>query len=196
MGILVSIDLLVPAIGVDYRMKNFIIFGKDDLVIPVDLGSDSVVEELDAMAAQGFRVLSDSCTANNSEEAISSWEDQISLRENYAHILTSTTHVISDGYSIEKNAGVVTSTIVIGANILRDAIAEVSNIVGGQSMTYMSKIESSKEQALLNVRKAASDRGCNAVIGLSIDVNQVSGGGKSMFMITASGTAVVARAIE
>jgi len=196
MGILVRIDLLVPAIGVDYRMKNFIIFGKDDLVIPVDLGSDSVVEELDAMAAQGFRVLSDSCTANNSEEAISSWEDQISLRENYAHILTSTTHVISDGYSIEKNAGVVTSTIVIGANILRDAIAEVSNIVGGQSMTYMSKIESSKEQALLNVRKAASDRGCNAVIGLSIDVNQVSGGGKSMFMITASGTAVVARVIE
>ncbi|MBY7909935.1 YbjQ family protein [Vibrio fluvialis] len=177
-------------------MKNFIIFGKDDLVIPVDLGSDSVVEELDAMAAQGFSVLSDSCTANNSEEAISSWEDQISFRENYAHILTSTTHVISDGYSIEKNAGVVTSTIVIGANILRDAIAEVSNIVGGQSMTYMSKIESSKEQALLNVRKAASDRGCNAVIGLSIDVNQVSGGGKSMFMITASGTAVVARAIE
>lgn len=177
-------------------MKKFIIYGKDDLVVPVDLESSSVIEELDAMAAQGFKVLSDSCVAISSEEALSTWREQLSSQNNYDYVLTSTTHIIADGFVIEKNVGIVTSTVVGGTNILRDVMAEVSNVVGGQSKTYMNKIESIKEQALFELRRSASKKNCNAIIGIQVDVDQVSGGGKSMFMVTASGTAVVANKVE
>ncbi|WP_369436738.1 heavy metal-binding domain-containing protein [Vibrio jasicida] len=41
------------------------------------------------------------------------------------------------------------------------------------------------------MRKQAANKKCNAIVGVSIDVDEVSGGGKSMFMVTAVGTAVI-----
>ncbi|WP_421179888.1 heavy metal-binding domain-containing protein [Aeromonas enteropelogenes] len=46
-------------------------------------------------------------------------------------------------------------------------------------------------QALVQLRKQADELGCNALIGVSIDVDEVAGGGKSMMMVTATGTAIV-----
>ena len=77
-----------------------------------------------------------------------------------------------------------------GTNIFKDLFASVRDIVGGNSATYMSKLDEIKSQVLSQLRKKACELGCNAVIGVSIDVDEISGGGKSMLMVTASGTAV------
>ena len=66
----------------------------------------------------------------------------------------------------------------------------MSDFFGGRSATYADQISRIKAQALTDLKYEAIELGANAVISVSIDVDEVSGGGKSMFMITAYGTAV------
>ncbi|OCP92021.1 hypothetical protein BTA15_06885 [Vibrio parahaemolyticus] len=98
---------------------------------------------------------------------------------------------MSSDLDIVENHGVITSTVVAGTNFLRDILAGVRDIVGGQSGTYNNKLDQIKSDALLGLRKQAANKKCNAIVGVSIDVDEVSGGGKSMFMVTAVGTAVI-----
>ena len=67
-----------------------------------------------------------------------------------------------------------------------------SNVVkiGNNAFAGAIKLDEIKSQVLSQLRKKACELGCNAVIGVSIDVDEISGGGKSMLMVTASGTAV------
>ncbi len=46
-------------------------------------------------------------------------------------------------------------------------------------------------EAIQKIQKAAHEIGANGVVGLSIDMDEISGKSKSMFMLTAIGTAVV-----
>ncbi len=173
-------------------MKKYLIFGKEDTIVPVNLLSAEASEEIDALMAEGFSVLSDSCEAENTQEAINTWEKQLKEKNEYEFILTSSTNSISNNHIITSNKGVITSTVVAGTNFLRDILAGVRDVVGGQSETYINKIDAIKSDALFGLRKKAHEKSCNAVIGVSIDIDEISGGGKSMFMVTAVGTAVVA----
>lgn len=58
---------------------------------------------------------------------------------------------------------------------------------------YINKIDQIKAEALMGLRKQAAEKKCNAIVGVSIDVDEISGSGKSMFMVTAIGTAVVVK---
>ena len=102
---------------------------------------------------------------------------------------TSTTSQLY-GYSIETNLGFISSHVVAGANIFRDVLAAFSDTFGGRSGAYQSKLESIKQDAIEELSKKAMSKGGNGIVGLSIDVDEISGGNKSMLMITASGTAV------
>ncbi|EIU6823011.1 YbjQ family protein [Vibrio parahaemolyticus] len=172
-------------------MNKYIVFGKSGVTVPVDVMSATASEEIGSFMEQGFTILSDSCEAANAEEAIATWESQLKSKDNFEFVKTSSTNSISSDLEIIENHGVITTTVVAGTNFLRDILAGVRDIVGGQSGSYNNKLDQIKSNALLGLRKQAASKSCNAIVGVSIDVDEVSGGGKSMFMVTAIGTAVV-----
>jgi len=99
----------------------------------------------------------------------------------------------SDNFSnseIEEHLGIVDSQIVIGANIFRDVFSGFRDIFGGETKGYKKDIDKMKNAALSNIKNQAREKGANSIISLRIDLDEVSGGGKSMFMINVYGTAV------
>lgn len=75
----------------------------------------------------------------------------------------------------------------MGANIVRDFFASITDIVGGRSGAYESKLADARDTALGEMQDHARSLGANAVIGIDLDYEVV---GNSMLMVTASGTAV------
>ena len=109
---------------------------------------------------------------------------------NKSDILVSTTTSL-DGCEIIKYLKPITAHIVIGTNVFSDIIASWTDFLGGQSETYQKKLSESYQLALNEIKSTAFQIGANAVVGLHIDLDEISGKGKSMFMITATGTAVI-----
>lgn len=104
-------------------------------------------------------------------------------------ILISTTNTI-EGATIEKYLDIVSTNVIVGTNIFSDISASFTDFFGGNSGTYQSKLQEIHKTAIANLKTKASNLGSNAIIGLSVDFDEVSGKGKSMFMISALGTAV------
>lgn len=62
---------------------------------------------------------------------------------------------------------------------------------GGRSQSYQKQLTSLYNEAIERIKYAAYEIGSNCIIGLKIDMDEISGKGKSMFMLTAIGTAIV-----
>jgi uncharacterized protein YbjQ (UPF0145 family) len=172
-------------------MNTYIILGSNGIYVAVDILSDSASREIFELQQQGFTIAFDSCKAKSVEHAIKTWKQQRDGTYGYEHVITSTTSVLAHDTQVIEVKGVTTATIVAGMNFLRDFLASIRDLAGGNSGTYMSKLDEIKSQALVQLRRQADELGCNALIGVSIDVDEISGGGKSMMMVTASGTAVI-----
>jgi len=71
--------------------------------------------------------------------------------------------------------------------------AGITDIIGGRSGMYESRITKSRKEALDEMQKNAQALGANAVVGVEVNYTTITSDAKSMFMIVASGTAVVAR---
>ncbi|MCB5267473.1 MAG: YbjQ family protein [Candidatus Cloacimonetes bacterium] len=102
-------------------------------------------------------------------------------------MLITTTPVIQ-GFRIVKYLDIVTGETIMGANILRDLMASITDIVGGRSGAYESKLQDGRKAALEEMKNVAMRLGANAVIGVDIDYEVI---GNSMLLVAASGTAVV-----
>ncbi|HTE30924.1 MAG TPA: YbjQ family protein [Chryseolinea sp.] len=105
-------------------------------------------------------------------------------------ILVTTTSTLQF-YTVRKYLKPVTAHIVAGTNVFSDFFASFSDTFGGRSSTYQKQLRSLYAEAFDTIRAAAFELGANAIIGLSVDMDEISGKGKSMFMLTAMGTAVV-----
>lgn len=105
-------------------------------------------------------------------------------------ILVTTTSSL-EGLKIKQYLKPVSAHIVAGTNLFSDFFASFSDVFGGRSQTYQKQLRSLYNDAIDRIRYAAYELGANAVVGLSIDMDEVSGKGKSMFMLTAIGTAVI-----
>lgn len=103
-------------------------------------------------------------------------------------IITTTPSI--EGKQIIEYKGLVFGEVVSGANIVRDFLAGVTDIIGGRSGAYESKLNSSRQNALKELENEAQKLGANAVVGVSLDY-QSMGGNKGMFIVVATGTAVV-----
>lgn len=103
-------------------------------------------------------------------------------------IITTTNHI--DNATVDQYLGVVTSHLVLGTNFISDVFAQFSDIFGGMSGTYREKMNLLYAEASEELKKEARKMGANAVLGVRIDFDEISGQGKSMFMIAISGTAV------
>ena len=96
-----------------------------------------------------------------------------------------------EGKKIVKYIGLVTGTAILGANIFKDFMASIRDIVGGRSAAYEEELNKAKDIALMEMKKQAKDLGANAIIGVDLDYETIGSGGTNMLMVSASGTAVV-----
>ena len=99
-------------------------------------------------------------------------------------MILTTTHEI-EGRRIERYLGIVFGE----ANVLRDLLAQIRDIVGGRSGAYEAELRRARETALAEMAEAARRLGADAVVGVDLDY-EVLGSGNSMLLVTASGTAV------
>lgn len=101
-------------------------------------------------------------------------------------MLLTTTSVI-EGREIREYVGVVTGEAIMGANVVRDFLASITDIVGGRSGTYESKLKEARDVAIEEMKQQASRIGANAIVGIDIDYEVIREG---MLMVAVSGTAV------
>ena len=104
-------------------------------------------------------------------------------------VLATTTNSIENA-EIEKYVDLISTNVVVGTNMFSDLGASLTDLFGGFSDTYQGKLQKIYQVAIDNLKMKASNLGANAIIGLKIDFDEISGKGKSMFMISAIGTAV------
>ncbi len=100
-------------------------------------------------------------------------------------IITTTPTI--QGKEIKEYLGVVTGEAIMGANIVKDLFASITDIVGGRSAAYESELARAREIALREMEEKALSLGANAVVGVDLDYETVREG---MLMVTVSGTAV------
>lgn len=104
-------------------------------------------------------------------------------------ILISTTNSI-EGAKITKYLGIVSSNVVVGTDVFSDFVAALSDFFGGTSGTYKNQLQRLYSLAIDEISDAAVKKRADGVIGLHIDFDEISGKGKSMFMVSIIGTAV------
>lgn len=103
-------------------------------------------------------------------------------------MIITTTNVV-EGRPVQEYIGIVTAQSIIGANIFKDILGGIRDVIGGRSRTYEKVLEEAKEDALVELEQKARSMGANAVIGVDLDFETVGGSG-SMLMVIATGTAV------
>jgi len=106
-------------------------------------------------------------------------------------MITATTPTVA-GRDIATTIGVVTGEAIIGANIFRDFLAGVTNIVGGRATGYEKALRQARDIAIQEMCDEARGRGADAVVGVDIDYETL-GVENGMLMVSASGTAVKLR---
>ncbi|MEL1134163.1 heavy metal-binding domain-containing protein [Desulfitobacterium sp. THU1] len=102
-------------------------------------------------------------------------------------IMTTTPNI--DGRKIQSYHGIVTGEAIMGANVVRDVFASITDIIGGRSGAYEEKLQDAREIAFQEMQQNAAHLGANAVVGVDIDYEVVGQSG-SMLMVSVSGTAV------
>ncbi|UQZ85157.1 hypothetical protein SK3146_04440 [Paenibacillus konkukensis] len=108
------------------------------------------------------------------------------LAERGIHMILSTTPTIQ-GKEIAQYVSIVTGEAIMGANIVRDIFASITDIVGGRSGAYESKLKDARDIAFNEMESQAARMGANAIVGIDIDYEVIREG---MLMVAVSGTAV------
>lgn len=100
-------------------------------------------------------------------------------------ILTTTNTI--EGRKITGYRGIVVGEAIMGANIVRDFFASVTDVIGGRSGAYESKLQDARVEAMAEIEERAARLGADAVVGIDLDYEVI---GDSMLMVSVSGTAV------
>lgn len=103
-------------------------------------------------------------------------------------MLMTTTNTL-DGKRIKEYLGIVSGETILGANIIRDFMANITDIMGGRSRAYEQSLIEAKSSAMSEMEDQARKLGANAVIGVDLDFETIGQG--SMLMVSACGTAVI-----
>jgi uncharacterized protein YbjQ (UPF0145 family) len=101
-------------------------------------------------------------------------------------MLLSTTPTLEGGRII-RYSGIVTGEVILGANIFRDFFASIRDIVGGRAGAYENVLRDGRNTAFQEMIAEAQRLGANAIVGIDVDYETL---GKSMLMVSVSGTAV------
>ncbi|WP_283176762.1 YbjQ family protein [Gemmobacter sp. 24YEA27] len=101
-------------------------------------------------------------------------------------LTTETAHNLPVGQRLD----IVTAEVVIGMHLFKDIASAFRDTFGGRSATMQQGLRDARKTALDELRLEAHALGADAVVGVDLDYSEISGGGKSMLFLVASGTAV------
>lgn len=96
----------------------------------------------------------------------------------------------SPNLPISERLDIVTAEVVIGMHLFKDIASAFSDTFGGRSKTMQKGLREARITALSELRREANAIGADAVVAVDLDYSEISGGGKSMLFLVASGTAV------
>lgn len=94
-----------------------------------------------------------------------------------------------EGKRITQSHGIVTGETIVGANIFKDIMAGIRDIVGGRSGAYEKAFRKAREIAFEEMEQEAAELGANAIVGIDIDTETIGSQG-GMLMVSVNGTAV------
>lgn len=114
---------------------------------------------------------------------------QVQLREAAAARIILTTET-AHNLPVTDRLGIISAEVVIGMNLFKDIASAFTDTFGGRSKNMQTGLRQARESALAELRQEAHALGADAVVGIDLDYSEISGGGKSMLFLVASGTAV------
>lgn len=91
---------------------------------------------------------------------------------------------------VAQRLDIVTAEFAVGMGLLTDIFNAWRDVFGGRSKSYQNALKDARKAVLQELRREAHAIGADAVLGVSLDYSEISGGGKSMMFLVASGTAV------
>ena len=94
-----------------------------------------------------------------------------------------------EGARVEKFLGVVNGEAIIGANLFRDLLSSIRDVVGGRAGGYERALSGARDAALDDMMAAAKEMGADGIVGIDFDY-EVLGESNGMMMVAVSGTAV------
>jgi len=101
-------------------------------------------------------------------------------------LITTSTNL--EGYKITKQLGLIRGITVRSRSILGNMAGGFMTIFGGKSAIYTELCENAREEALQLMIKHGKELGCNAIINMRYDANEVMTG---LTEVLAYGTAVI-----
>lgn len=101
-------------------------------------------------------------------------------------LTTETAHNLA----VAERLDIVTAEVVIGMHLFKDIASAFRDTFGGRSRLMQEGLRDARRTALHELRAEALALGADAVVGVDLDYSEISGGGKSMLFLVASGTAV------
>ena len=104
-----------------------------------------------------------------------------------------TTSTSLEGYRITKQLGLVRGITVRSRSILGNMAGGFMTIFGGKSVIYTELCEKTREDALQLMISHGREMGCNAIINMRYDANEVMSG---LTEVLAYGTAVVVEKVN
>lgn len=104
-------------------------------------------------------------------------------------IVLTTTDTVTRRH-IEQELEIVTAECVIGMNMWKDLLASFTDAFGGRSETTQNALRRARQTCLAELRREAFRMHADAVVGVRLSYSEMSGQGKSMLFLVASGTAV------
>ena len=103
-------------------------------------------------------------------------------------MLLSTTSEVP-GHTITGYKGMVISQVTAGRHLGKDVLTGVRDVFGGRSKSLEKDLEGARREALSELAAKAQRMGADAVVGIRLDMENVSG---SMLLFVGQGTAVTA----
>ena len=91
---------------------------------------------------------------------------------------------------METELEIITAECVFGMNVFRDFFAGMTDFFGGRSEASQKVLKDARRNCLQELRLEAIDIGADGVLAVDLDYSEISGKGKGMLFLVASGTAV------
>ena len=107
-------------------------------------------------------------------------------------MLISTTSLL-EGKKIKEYRGVVFGEAITGIHLVKDFTASFTDALGGRVEEYEEEVVNARADAINEMINKAEKIGADALVGVKVDIEPVSGHDQpiSMIIVTVSGTAVV-----
>jgi len=104
-----------------------------------------------------------------------------------------TTSTSLEGYKVIKQLGLVRGITVRSRSLVGNIVGGFITLFGGRSAIYTELCERSREEALQLMIQHGRELGCNAIINMRYDANEVMNG---LTEVLAYGTAVLVEKID